>query len=58
MMDSGPQYIEALDNNNLTSRFSEVQRVNGGAQQCFEALNSGQINAILTDSVALAYYTK
>ena len=58
MMDSGPQYIEALDNNNLTSRFSEVQRVNGGAQQCFDALNSGQINAILTDSVALAYYTK
>ena len=58
MMDSGPQYIDALDRNNLTSRFSEVQRVNGGAPQCFEALNSGQINAILTDSVALAYYTK
>jgi ABC-type amino acid transport substrate-binding protein len=58
MMDSGPQYIEALDRNNLTSRFSEVQRVNGGAQQCFEALNAGQINAILTDSVALAYYAK
>ena len=57
-MDSGPQYIEALDRNGLTERFSEVQRVNGGAQQCFDALNSGQINAILTDSVALAYYTK
>ena len=58
MMDSGTQYLEALDRAGLTSRFSQVERVNGGAQQCFEALNGGQADAILTDSVALAYYAK
>lgn len=58
MMDSGSQYLEMLDRNGLTDRFSQVQRVNGGAQQCFEALNNGQVNAIVTDSVALAYYSK
>ena len=58
MMDSGVQYLEALDRAGLTSRFSQVERVNGGAQQCFEALNGGQADAILTDSVALAYYAK
>ena len=58
MMDSGPQYLEALDRNGLTSRFSQVERVNGGAPQCFEALQNEQVDAILVDSVALAYYAK
>ena len=57
MMDAGPQYMEALDRAGLTERFAQVERVNGGAQQCFEALNGGQVNAILTDRVALDYYT-
>lgn len=58
MMDSGTQYLEALDRAGLTDRFSQVERVNGGAPQCFDALSTGQVDAILTDSVALAYYTK
>ena len=58
MMDSGPQYMEALERYGLTERFGQVERVNGGAPQCFEALNSGQVNMIVTDSVALAFYTK
>ena len=58
MMDSGTQYLEALDRGGLTARFGQVERVNGGAPQCFEALSSGQVDAILVDSVALAYYTK
>ena len=58
MMDSGPQYLDALDRNGLTEKFAQVERVNGGAQQCFEALNGGQVGMIVTDSVALAYYTK
>ena len=58
MMDSGQQYLDALDRNGLTEKFAQVERVNGGAQQCFEALNGGQVSMIVTDSVALAYYTK
>ena len=58
MMDSGTQYLEALDRGGLTARFGQVERFNGGAPQCFEALSSGQVDAILVDSVALAYYTK
>lgn len=57
MMDSGPQYMDALTDSGLQDRFGQVQRVNGGAQQCFEALRTGQCAAILTDSVALSYYT-
>ena len=57
MMDSGPQYIDALSSSGLQDRFGQIQRVNGGAQQCFNALRTGQCAAILTDSVALSYYT-
>ncbi len=59
MLDSGPQYMEALESDaRLLERFGRVERVNGGAQQCFEALRMGDCAAIVTDSVALAYYTK
>ncbi len=57
MMDSGQQYMDALTESGLQDRFGQIQRVNGGAQQCFEALKTGQCAAILTDSVALSYYT-
>ncbi len=57
MMDSGAQYMDALTESGLQDRFGQIQRVNGGAQQCFEALKTGQCAAILTDSVALSYYT-
>ena len=58
MMDSGSQYMDALEISGLQDRFGQVERVNGGAPQCCEGLNSGQCATILTDSVALAYYTK
>lgn len=57
MMDSGQQYMDALSESGLQDRFGQIERVNGGAQQCFEALKTGQCAAILTDSVALSYYT-
>lgn len=57
MMDSGQQYMDALTESGLQDRFGQIERVNGGAQQCFEALKTGQCAAILTDSVALSYYT-
>lgn len=57
MMDSGQQYMDALNESGLQDRFGQIERVNGGAQQCFEALKTGQCAAILTDSVALSYYT-
>ena len=34
-----------------------MERKIGGAQQCFDSLNAGECSAIVTDSVALAYYT-
>ena len=59
MMDSGEQYIEALQSeSSIIKRCGSVERVNGGAQQCFAALQNGQCAAIVTDSVALAYYNR
>ena len=59
MMDSGEQYIEALQSeSSIIKRCGSVERVNGGAQQCFTALQNGECAAIVTDTVALAYYNK
>ena len=59
MLDSGEQYIAALQSDSgLVRRCGAIERVNGGAQQCFTALQSGACAAIVTDSVALAYYNK
>jgi polar amino acid transport system substrate-binding protein len=59
MLDSGEQYIAALQSDSgLVKRCGAIERVNGGAQQCFSALQSGECAAIVTDSVAMAYYNK
>lgn len=59
MMDSGEQYITALQSESgILRRCGAIERVNGGAQQCFEALQNGECGAIVTDSVALAYYNR
>ena len=59
MLDSGEQYIAALQSDSgIVRRCGAIERVNGGAQQCFDALQSGECAAIVTDSVALAYYNK
>lgn len=59
MMDSGEQYISAMQTDSgLVRRCGSIERVNGGAQQCFEALRSGEVAAIVTDSVAMAYYNR
>ena len=59
MMDSGEQYISAIQSDaGLVRRCGSIERVNGGAQQCFEALRSGEAAAIVTDSVAMAYYNR
>ena len=59
MLDSSDQYLQALQSDGrLVRRCGAIERVNGGAQQCFEALRSGDCAAIVTDSVALAYYNK
>ena len=59
MLDSGEQYIAALQSDSgITRRCGAIERVNGGAQQCFNALQSGEAAAIVTDSVAMAYYNK
>ena len=59
MLDSGEQYITALQSDSgLIKRCGSVERVNGGAQQCFEALRSGECAAIVTDSIAMAYYNR
>lgn len=59
MLDSGEQYITALESDSsLLERCGSVERVNGGAQQCFAALQNGDCAAILTDSVAMDYYNK
>lgn len=59
MLDSGEQYITALQSEgSLIERCGAVERVNGGAQQCFAALQSGDCAAIVTDSVAMDYYNK
>lgn len=58
MLDTDARYITALQEDvNLLNRFGQVERVTGGAKMCFEALNAGECAAIVTDSVALAYYT-
>lgn len=58
MLDTDEQYMAALQaNERLMNRFGQVERVTGGAQQCFDALNAGECAAIVTDSVTLAYYT-
>lgn len=58
MLDTDARYITALQADvNLLNRFGQVERVTGGAKMCFEALNAGECAAIVTDSVALAYYT-
>lgn len=58
MLDADAQYVAALQTDaGLLERFGQVDRVTGGAQQCFEALQTGDCAAIVTDSVALAYYT-
>lgn len=58
MLDMAAQYMAALQaNESLMRRFGQVERVTGGAQQCFASLNAGACAAIVTDSVALAYYT-
>lgn len=59
VLDSGEQYIAALQSDSgIVRRCGAIERVNGGAQQCFDALQSGECAAIVTDSVALAYYNK
>lgn len=59
MMDSSEKYITALQTDSgLVKRCGSIERVNGGAQQCFTALMNAECAAILTDSVALAYYNK
>lgn len=58
MLDTDARYMAALQADaGLLDRFGQVERVTGGAQQCFESLNAGACAAIVTDSVALAYYT-
>ncbi|MBQ9045197.1 MAG: transporter substrate-binding domain-containing protein [Oscillospiraceae bacterium] len=59
MLDSGERYITALQTDSrLVHRCGSIERVNGGAQQCFAALQNAECAAIVTDSVALAYYNK
>ena len=59
MMDSGEQYIAAMQTDSgLVRRCGAIERVNGGAQQCFEALRSGEAAAIVTDSIAMNYYNR
>lgn len=58
MLDTDTRYMTALqEDERLLNRFGQVERVTGGAQQCFTALNAGECAAIVTDRVALAYYT-
>lgn len=58
MLDADARYMAVLEENeSLMNRFGQIERVTGGAQQCFDALNTGACAAIVTDSVALAYYT-
>lgn len=58
MLDTDARYMTALQaDESLLNRFGQVERVTGGAQQCFDSLNAGECSAIVTDSVALAYYT-
>ncbi len=58
MLDTDARYMAALQaDESLLNRFGQVERVTGGAQQCFDSLNAGECSAIVTDSVALAYYT-
>lgn len=58
MLDTDARYMAALqENEGLLNRIGQAERVTGGAQQCFDALNAGDCAAIVTDSVALAYYT-
>ena len=58
MLDTDARCLSALQaDESLLNRFGQVERVTGGAQQCFDSLNAGECSAIVTDSVALAYYT-
>lgn len=59
LLDTGDCYMAALQANaRVLSRIGRVERITGGAAQCFAALDAGSCTAIVTDSVALAYYTK
>ena len=59
MLDSGEVYIEALQSDaGLVRRCGAIERVNGGAQQCFTALMNGECAAIVTDTVAMAFYNR
>lgn len=56
-MDVDERYMEALSaDEKLLARLGSVTRLTGGTQRCFEALDGGEADAIMTTRVAVAYY--
>ena len=59
VMDVAQKYMDALNlDTSLRDRFGKITRLTGGAQKCFEALDSGEADAAIVYSVAARYYGK
>ncbi len=59
VMDVGQNYMDALNmDTSLRDRFGKITRLTGGAQKCFEALDSGEADAAIVFSTAARYYGK
>ncbi|NCB50368.1 MAG: transporter substrate-binding domain-containing protein [Clostridia bacterium] len=58
-IDVAAKYIDVLNSDaDLKDSLGQVTRLTGGAQACFEALDSGEADAIIVYSVAARYYGK
>lgn len=54
---STPEAMADLETNeSLMNRLGSIKRLVGGTTECFNALYSGQCDAVLTDSTAVTYY--
>jgi len=58
-IDIGSKYMDVLNSDqDLKNSLGQITRLTGGAQACFEALDSGAADAIIVYSVAARYYGK
>lgn len=58
-IDVDQKYMDALSSDQkLMESLGEIKRVTGGTQRCFETLDSGAADAIITYSAAAIYYGK
>lgn len=58
-MDVNEKYLTLLSSDaKLIEKIGQIKRLTGGAQACFDALNSGKADAVIVYSTALWYYGK